>query len=248
MDKNFYFVCGLPRAGNTLLATLINQNKDVSFGANSLLAEVLYQTGLLKTSETFKLFPDEKSFNNLLNGIFDSYYKDFEAKNILMRAPWGTPANLFMINAIIKNPKFIILYRPVLECLASIIKLEKPEDIELRCDQLMDREYGIIGKNLWSIENIIKEKEKYTVVHYNNLVKDPEKEIKKICNFLKIAHKKIKIKNFEQLLINGVTYDDTILNAPFHKLRTDKIKKEDYKIKDILSKDIIKKFSKFDVL
>jgi hypothetical protein len=248
MNKNFYFICGLPRAGNTLLATLINQNKDISFGANSLLAEVLYQTGLLKTSETFRLFPDEKSFNNLLNGIFDSYYKNFEAKNILMRAPWGTPANLFMVNATIKNPKFIILYRPVLECLASIIKLEKPEDVELRCDQLMDREYGIIGKNLWSIENIIKEKEKYMVVHYDNLIKNPEKEIKKICNFLKIAHKKIKTKNFEQLLINGVAYDDTILNAPFHKLRTDKIKKENYKIKDILSKDIIKKFSKFDIL
>jgi hypothetical protein len=248
MNKNFYFVCGLPRAGNTLLATLINQNKDISFGANSLLAEVLYQTGLLKTSETFKLFPDEKSFNDLLKGIFDSYYKNFEAKNILMRAPWGTPANLFMVNATIKTPKFIILYRPVLECLASIIKLEKPDDIELRCDQLMDREYGIIGKNLWSIENIIKEKEKHIVIHYDNLVKNPEKEIKKICNFLKIKHKKIKTKNFEQLLINGVAYDDTILNAPFHKIRTDKVKKENYKIKDILSKDIIKKFSKFDVL
>jgi len=248
MKKNFYFVCGLPRAGNTLLGTLINQNKEISFGANSLLAEVLYQTGLLKTSETFKLFPDEKSFNNLLKGIFDAYYKDFEATNILIRAPWGTPANLFMVNATIDKPKFIILYRPVLECLASIIKLEKPGDVELRCDQLMDPEYGIIGKNLWSIKNIIEEKEKYIVVHYDDLIKNTEKEIKKICNFLKVKYKKIKTKNFEQLSINGIVYDDTILNAPFHKLRTNEIKKENYKVKDILSKDVIKKFSKLDIL
>jgi hypothetical protein len=247
MKKFFYFVCGLPRAGNTLLGTLMNQNKEVSFGPNSILTEVLYQTGLVKTTEVFKIFPDEVSFNNLLNGILDSYYKDFKAKHIFIRAPWGTPANLFVLKSFINKPKFIILYRPVLECLASFIKLENPLDIELRCDQLMSDE-GILGKNLWSITNIIKEKEKHLIVHYNNLINNPEKEIKKICNFLKINYKKIKTKNFEQFSINNVFYDDTILNAPFHKLRTDKIKKENYKIKDILPRNVIKKYAKFDVL
>ena len=64
MKKNFYFVCGLPRAGNTLLGTLINQNQDISFGPNSILAQVLYQTALVKTTEVFKTFPDETSFSN----------------------------------------------------------------------------------------------------------------------------------------------------------------------------------------
>lgn len=247
MKKNFYFVCGLPRAGNTLLGTLINQNQDISFGPNSILAQVLYQTALVKTTEVFKTFPDETSFNNLLNGILNSYYKDFKAKHIFVRAPWGTPANLFVLKSFINEPKFIILYRPVLECLASFIKLENPSDIESRCDQLMSDE-GILGKNLWSITNIIKEKEKHLIVHYDKLVQNPEKEIKKIYSFLKITYKKIKIKNFEQFSVNNIFYDDTILNAPFHKLRTDKIKKQNYKVKDILSNKIIKKFSKFDVI
>ena len=155
MNKNFYFVCGLPRAGNTLLGTLINQNSNISFGPNSVLAEILYQISLVRTTEAFKIFPDEKSFDNLLNGVLNSYYKDFTAKNILMRAPWGTPANLFILKSMIEEPKFIILYRPVLECLASFIKVENPINIESRCDQLISKE-GIIGKNLWSIENIIK--------------------------------------------------------------------------------------------
>lgn len=247
MNKNYFFLCGLPRAGNTLLGTLLNQNKEVSVGPNSILLDVLYQISLLKTSEFYKIFPDEKSFYNLLNGIFDSYYKDHKSKNIIMRGSWGTPANLFILNKIIKEPKFIILYRPVLECLASVIKIEKPIDIEQRCDQLMSQE-GLIGKSLWSIQNLIEEKQKVLIVHYDNLVKNSQKEIKKICNFLKINYKKVKTKNFEQFSINNVFYDDTILNAPFHKLRTDKIKKENYKIKDILSNKIIKKFSKFDVI
>ena len=247
MNKNFYFVCGLPRAGNTLLGTLMNQNSSISFGPNSILTDILYQISLVRTTEAFKIFPDEKSFDNLLNKVFNSYYKDFTAKNIFIRAPWGTPANLFILKSMIEEPKFIILYRPVLECLASFIKVENPINIESRCDQLMDKE-GIIGKNLWSIENIINDKEKNIIIHYDNLIKNPEKEIKKIYKFLNIKYKKIKTKDFEQFSVNNVFYDDTILNAPFHKLRTDKIKKLDYKISNILPKKIINKYSNLDIL
>jgi len=247
MNKNFYFVCGLPRAGNTLLGTLMNQNSNISFGPNSILAEILYQISLVRTTETFKIFPDEKSFDNLLNGIFNSYYKDNTAKNIFIRAPWGTPANLFILKSMIEEPKFIILYRPVLECLASFIKVENPINIELRCNQLMDKE-GIIGKNLWSIENIINDKEKNIVIHYDNLIKNPEKEIKKIYKFLNVKYKNIKTKDFKQFSVKDIFYDDTILNAPFHKLRTNKIIKQNYKISDVLSKTIIKKYSNLDIL
>lgn len=247
MKKNFYFVCGLPRAGNTLLGTLMNQNSNISFGPNSVLAEILYQISLVKTTESFKIFPDEKSFDNLLNGIFNSYYKDNTAKNIFIRAPWGTPANLFILKSIIEEPKFIILYRPVLECLASFIKIEKPINIESRCDQLMDKD-GMIGKNLWSIENIINNEEKNIIIHYNNLIKNPEKEIKRIYEFLNIKYKKIKTKNFKQFSVKNIFYDDTVLNAPFHKLRTDKIKKQNYKIEDILPEEIINKYLDLDIL
>lgn len=247
MKKNFYFVSGMPRAGNTLLGTLMNQNKEISFGANSILAEILYQISLTKSTENFKIFPEENCFDNVLKGIFDSYYKDFIANNIFIRAPFGTPANLFILKSIIEEPKFIIIYRPVLECLASFIKIENPVNIELRCDQLMDKD-GMIGKNLWSIENIINNKEKNIVVHYNNLTKNPEKEIQRICKFVNIKYKKINTKNFNQFSVNNVFYDDTILNAPFHKLRTDKIKKLDYKISNILSKKIINKYSNLDII
>lgn len=247
MEKNYYFVCGMPRAGNTLLGTLMNQNTKVSFGANSVLAEILYQVSLTKTTENFKIFPEENCFTNVLKGIFDSYYKGFVASSIFIRSAWGTPANLFILNSIINEPKFIILYRPVLECLASFIKLEKPQNIEARCDQLMEKD-GMIGKNLWSIENILNNKEKNIVIHYNNLTKNPEKEIKRICKFLSIKYKKINTKNFKQFSVNNVFYDDTILNAPFHKLRTDKIKKLNYNINDILPKKVINKYSNLDIL
>tara|TARA_R110000803_G_scaffold60543_3_gene119835 strand:+ start:1407 stop:2150 length:744 start_codon:yes stop_codon:yes gene_type:complete len=247
MNKSFHFVCGLPRSGNTLLGTLVNQNPNISFGGNSILAEVLYKLSLLKNTENFQVFPDENSYNNILNGVFDSYYKDHSSKNILIRDAWGTPANLFILKSIIDKPKFIMPYRPVLECLASFIKIENPTDIELRCEQLM-QEDGMIGKNLWSIKNIINTKQNNLVIHYKHLIDDPEKQIKRIHKFLNIKYKKIKTKKFEQFSINNISYNDTILNAPFHKIRTDKIQRQDYKISSILSKKIIKKYSNLDVL
>ena len=247
MKKSFYFVCGLPRSGNTLLGTLMNQDSNISFGGNSILAEILYNLSLLKNTENFRVFPDESSYKNVLKGVFDSYYKDHVSKNILIRDAWGTPANLFILKSIIDKPKFIIPYRPVLECLASFIKIQDPTNVELRCEELM-HEDGMIGKNLWSIKNIINTKQKNIVIHYNDLTNEPEKQVKRIYKFLKIKYKKIKIKNFKQFSVNNISYDDTILNAPFHEIRTDKIQRQDYKISSILSKKIIKKYSNLDVL
>jgi sulfotransferase len=247
MNKNYYFLCGLPRSGNTLLASLINQNKDICLGANSILAGVIYELNLFKNSELFKNFQDEISLNNIIKEVFNNYYKHFKANNIIIRAPWGTPANLYMLKEIIKEPKFIIIYRPVLECLSSIIKLENPKDIKKRCEEIMSEE-GVIGKNLWSIKNIIESKEKYIVFKYDDLISEAEKTIKNMCLFLNIKYKKINVKNIKQLSINNIYYDDTILNADYHKLRTKSISKIKYKIKDILPDNIIKLYSNLDIL
>ena len=48
MLKQYYFLCGLPRAGNTLLASLINQNPNITLTANSIVPEIIYQLASLK--------------------------------------------------------------------------------------------------------------------------------------------------------------------------------------------------------
>jgi hypothetical protein len=161
--KEYYFLSGLPRAGNTLLGSIINQSKHVKLTANTVLADVLYQLQLIKNIEIYKNFPDEQSLNNIIKNVFNNYYENWKVDNIIDRGPWGTPANLEILKSIIAKPKFIILYRPVLECLASFIKIEKPTNVEERCHQLMSEE-GVIGKYLWSIKNIIKEKENHIII------------------------------------------------------------------------------------
>lgn len=244
--KSYHFLSGLPRSGNTLLSSLINQNTEVSISANTILTDVLYQLDLLKENEIFKNFPDRKSYDNIVKNIFNNYYKNWNVNHVITRGVWGTPANLSLLKSIIKKPKFIILYRPVLECLASFIKIEKPIHIETRCHELMSKN-GMIGKSLWSIKNIIEQNEDYIIINYSELVKNPLKQINKIYSYLNIDTFKHKLKDFNNFSINDIKYDDSIYQIPLHDIRTDKIKLNKYNINDYLPKNIIQEYSNLDI-
>jgi len=229
--KKYFFLNGLPRSGNTLFGSIINQNSNISVTANTILTDVIYQLHLLKNNEIFLNFPDKESLNNVIKNSFNNYYKDWEAKFIIDRGPWGTPDNLKLLKSIIKNPKFIILNRPVLECLASYIKIEQPQNIEERCNQLMNPQ-GMIGKNLLSIKNTIDQKENYIIINYPDLINNPLDQINKIYNFS----------------ANNIKYNDNILDFPFHTIKTGKIKLNKIEVTKYLPHNIIKKYSNLDIV
>lgn len=244
--KAYYFLCSLPRAGNTILGSILNQSKDIRLTANSILPETIYQLGVLKEDQLFTNFPDHTSYDNIIKNIFNNYYKDWNVSNIITRGIWGTPVNLQLLKSIIKKPKFIILNRPVLECLASFIKIEKPLDVESRCNQLLSKE-DIIGKSLWSIKNIIQNKEDYIVINYKDLVINTNETLKKIFNYLEVKFENININNIKQFNINNVSYDDSVLPFNVHTIRTNKIEFNKYNIENYLPSNIIKQYSNLDI-
>ena len=245
--KEYFFLTSLPRSGNTLLGSLINQNNNVTVSANSVLVDVLFKLNEIKIfNKYYNNFPDELSFDNISNNVFNNYYKNYKAHKIIDRGMWGTTGNLYLLKKIIRKPKFIILYRPVLECLASFIKIEKPNNIEEACNYYMG-ERGIINMSLCSIKNILKEKEEHILIDYKNLITDPIKTIKTIFNFIEEDFKDIKINNFNQFSANGVYYDDSVLKSPLHTIRTDKIELNKYDIKNYLPSIIINNYSNLDI-
>lgn len=247
--KKIIFLCGIPRAGNTLFSSIINQNKNIKVTANSILPEILYYLCGLKNKDVFQNFPDHQSLNNVIETIIGSYYKDWKAEVIIDRAPWGTPDNLNIIKQLIKKPKFIILIRPVIECIASFAKLQidngiyTKENIHLYVEELMSTE-GITGKNIWSIKNLIKEKEDYKIFSYDDLVNDTDRFLKDLSAFIgfKIKH----YNELKQFNVNDVYYQDGIENL--HKIRIDQIKRQKYDIRDYLPEDIIEKYSDYEII
>ncbi len=245
--KNYYFLSSLPRAGNTLLGALLNKTTKVAMTANSILPDVLFNLSNLKKGEVYRNFPDEKSYKDMTNNLIKSYFFNWKADNIIIRGPWGTPGNLELLQPIIPKPKFIILHRPLEECVASVVNLIKPKEVELFVANALEP-LGFFGHNLMSTKNIIKNNHEHIVIYYKDLVNNTEKELKKIHKFINIPYNKIDINIKEPFKSNNTTYDDRIIGHDFHKLNLGKPKATKYNIKKLLPKELIEYCKEEDVL
>ena len=249
--KDIFFLCGLPRAGNTLFGSIMNQNPDVGVSANSICADMMGELFMLKHTDIFKNYPDHKSFNNVAKSVFENYYKDWNYKYIVDRAPWGYPVNLKFLKETRSNVKIIVLVRDVIEVLASFIRWSEREPTsfvnryaaktrEEKCNMLMNKD-GVIVKELIAIKHLLEHqsKEIYHLVEYNNLVEKPEKTINDIYEFLDIPKFKHRFTNLDQFKVNDIKYDEAIVGEGLHTIKTDAIYKDKYDAYNIIPKSII---------
>jgi hypothetical protein len=125
-NKKFYFISSLPRAGVTLLSSLINQTNQLKISPNSILPTLLQSFFKSKNDLVFKNFPNHKALDRCAKNLFDEYYSNINSPNILDRSAWGRADYLPMLQHLFKERKFVLLIRPIIECLASFIKTEKP--------------------------------------------------------------------------------------------------------------------------
>ena len=240
--KHINFLAALPRSGTTLLGGLVNHSH-LGVSPHSLLIEMIYNVYKLKDDEKYKNFPNEDSFLNVCKNITYNYYEKSKYKYILDKGPWGTPYNLEMLKKLQKNRKFVILYRNPLECLASFCKFLK-NNIEEEAHFYMS-DQGAIGKNLLSIRNIIDQQENFIIIYYEHFIKYPQLYVQKICEFLEIPNVTIQLNEFQ---FDNIQYNDSVLGAPLHKLRLDKIEKNKYDIETILPKGIIQKYKNVKII
>jgi len=84
-NKKIFFLAGFPRAGNTLLTSILNQNPDIGCTPNSITLEIIKDIFLLKQTEVFLNYPDHCSLDNVLDAVYSAYYKDWNFKYIIDR-------------------------------------------------------------------------------------------------------------------------------------------------------------------
>jgi hypothetical protein len=245
--KTFHFLSGYSRAGNTFLSSLINQNPNVIFTANSGAVDIVWKLACSYKTNWFENFPDKKGLENVMNNFFENYYEHYNASIIFDRGGWGTPDNLSVLQTIIKEPKFLLLVRPLNEVLASYVKVAKPIDVTSFVNELMHPDGGKIYWDWLSTKNIIeKYKKNYLIVNYASLIENPKKSIDRIYDFFKIPVFSHDFNNIKPLEINGVKYDDNVFKINLHDIRPF-ISKEEYAINDYLPQDIINMYKNWDL-
>ena len=254
-NKKIFFLTGFPRSGNTLLTSILNQNPDVGCTPNSITLDIMKDIFLLKRTDVFLNYPDHKSLDNVLDAVYSAYYKNWNFKYIIDRGPAGTKGNLTLLKKHFKQEiKIIFLVRPLLEVLASWITwAEKTPNNFIRqktrnpteaCHNLM-REDGQIMKIMRCMQNLLKPENKHHVhfVDYKEIVEKPIATLKRIYKFLGIPPFKHRFINLEQVKVNGLGYDDTIMGKDMHTIKTKKLIKSKTNI-NILPLEIIKHYGK----
>jgi len=247
--KKIFFLLALPRSGNTLFGSIMNQNPDIAVTANSITLEIMKDIFLLKQTDIFQNYPDHKSLDNVLSSVYNTYYKDWNYKYIIDRGPVMTPGNLMLMKQHLGQPiKCIVIWRDLLDVLASYIKWFEKEPtsfvhkfgkqtIEEKLWMLMNKD-GAIAKDLEAIKNSYNYPDLCHYLKYDDLVNQPEIEINKIYDFLKIPRFNHNYKSLNQFKINGIGYDDTVVGNRMHTIRED-IRKEDNPYRSQLPKSIV---------
>jgi len=238
-NRKLLFLIALPRSGNTLFASIMNQNPEIACTANSVTLEIMKNLFLIKTTDTFKNFPDYKSLDNVLDNVYNLYYKDWPQRIIIDRGPALTsanPGNFELMQRHFKPGfKCIVLLRDLMEVFASYMKwyTENPDSFvnkfgfsdEEKLLALMNKD-GAIVKEIKSIQNAYNYPNMCHFIKYNDMVADPEKIFKELYEFLDEPYYPHQFQNLKQININDIEYDDTVVGKNMHTIRTI-VKKEE---------------------
>lgn len=267
--KSIYFTHGLPRAGNTLLGSVLNQNPKINVTANSVLPEVMFSLDNIKHYDvSYNNFPDEASLDNVITNLFDVYYDGWKGDYIIERGAWITPYNFTLLEKYFEgNIKIVILVRDVLDVIQSYLNLCEKDpnfyinlkynaldpttlyrsEIEEKCDLIMQKE-DTVDKMIYSIKWLLDNKKEDCLhfVEYKDFMKNPKKKVEGIYKFFDIERYNHRFTNLEQFKINGVEYNDTVPGTAkgMHVIRTQKIKAIPYATR--LPESVIHKYSNLE--
>jgi len=235
-NKKLFFLVAQPRSGNTLFASIMNQNPEIAATPNSITLEIIKDLFLLKQTDVFQNYPDHRSLDNVLDSVYDIFYKDWPQRIIIDRGPVTIPNNFQLMQKHFKRPfKCIIILRDLMDVLASYMKwyTENPDAFPNRYDLKTDDEKlrmimnkdGAVAKELEAIKNSYNYKDMCHYVKYDDVVTNPEQEFRKIYKFLDEPYFNHRFHNLDQINVNGLSYDDKIVGSNMHKLFDGPIRK-----------------------
>jgi sulfotransferase len=186
------FVClsGLPRSGSTLLSSILSQNPEIYAEGLSSVCQLMWE--MEQTFETELCKKNLLSANKLnvkdrmIRSIPKIYYEGVQAKHIVDKSrAWTFPSNVEMIKRYIrKDPKIIVMVRPLEEIFLSFANLKKRLGLDEDISQFL-----VPGSEpiLWPLEGLVlaqqSGKEEYFFVEYDDLVQNTKEVIEGIYNF-----------------------------------------------------------------
>jgi sulfotransferase len=217
--KSIYFLGGLPRSGNTLLSALLNQNPEIYVSPLSPLLETLSMVDKdLNFNEATLSANFEANTSSALKHYVQGFYNNVSEPVVIDRNKgWGNKESILTAcKYITETPKVIFTVRDIPSILASFLSLVgenqdnfidnslreynikpygKQTQNDLRCDLLMN---GQVRASLCALTELLQMQVAVCLVEYDDLVRDPQKELNDIYDFLELPHFVHNFNNVEK--------------------------------------------------
>lgn len=258
-SKSFFFMSGLPRAGSTLLSSILNQNPIIYSGPSSPVvgAMVTLETELA-TNELYLAYPKQKQAKEMISSLIYHYYSDVDEPVIIDKnRSWINRVN-YIPGYFGIEPKILYPVRDIKEILASFIMLNRrnpytgegkisfidemliksniPLNDSNRCRAIAGP--GILGQSYEGLKKALFEGwEKYIhFIEYNDLINDPKSTIDKIYDFLNMEHYNHSFHNLKNY--HQENDKDVYGLADMHQVR-EQVSKSNIISEEILPEDIL---------
>jgi len=238
MQKNFFFLGGLPRSGSTVLASLLSQNPAVYASPNSPLVNMLVNVNKhLQDTEQAKAFLQPTQRIDVLRHIMTGFYAFADHSVVIDKSrSWPHPHNLALLTELLEQPvKIIATVRDLPSVLASFIRIihEQPETVSFVDQALRDQRQLCTDINraqlLFSPQGTVYEawytlKQAFTegwgphihLVEYDDLVNNPERTLAYLYEFLGLPAFTHDLTN----IINHTPENDLVYHMPtLHHVR-----------------------------
>lgn len=234
MTKRYHFISGLPRAGSTLLSSILNQNPQFTAGISDPLR--MYVHSIIRDTSTAVgmdiAIPISKR-KEVIHGIFNSFYSD--ATNVCFNTNRIWTSDTALLADLFPNFKMIVCFRDIPWILDSFEQLNtknpytiKPLYHYQQLSSVYDRTNMLMG-NFQSYDGNVKaplasmyqsvfsnETRNILYVEYDSLVSTPEIILKQIYTFLEepwFNH------DFNNVIGSYDEFDNEAMIQGLHKVR-----------------------------
>jgi sulfotransferase len=208
LNKNFYFMAGLPRSGSTLLSSILNQNPRFYSGPSSpVVATMIALENQFSNDELFLGYPKPEQAKEIIASVLPQYYGDRQEPVIFDKNRSWTVRMNYIPGYFDIQPKVICPVRDTAEILTSFISMMKRNPYEVngrinfidemliksnipltddnRCEFIASPN-GILGQSVEGLRKALMEGYDNSIhlVEYRDLVNNPKETVEKIYEFL----------------------------------------------------------------
>jgi len=227
------YLASLPRSGSTLLTSLLNQRPDVYASPTSNLCETMGAAvqSWENNPTTQAQGGTKKDLYRVLRGIAKGRYSTSSLVFDKGRG-WPAPQIIETMKKVHGSVKIVATVRPIADCLASFVKIAKPDNVREFCKN------SALAQHLVSSYHTLKAgyeayPECFLLIEYDDLVKNTRSTLDKVAEFVGIDYFAHDIMNIE----DSKEEDEVWGIKDLHKVRK-KVGKRKYSARKVLGNEL----------